>query len=472
MAFDSYSYAAFLVLVLLVAAAFRRRAAAWLVLASYGFYALFAWWYPLLLFAVCAAAWICGNRAQRATNARDRSISMWLGIGLAALPLLLFKYAGTWLSIAGASPSEAATWQNAASWLMPVGLSFYALQAIAWIVDSARGDVRERPPFLRFLLFFSFFPKLSAGPILRHDDFFPSSKQAVWSSETLWQAACLLVFGLFKKVVLADNAAQVADSLFAAPDTTGFQAAFGVLAYSMQIYCDFAGYTDLAIGSGLLLGIRLPKNFNWPYLSTNPAEFWRRWHITLSTWLRDYIFFAVPGIRSRNRWPAYGASMLTMFVCGVWHGSTLPFVVWGIYWGFLLVIYRMLQPTVEALWTKSPAPKGLLTFASVLLMQGLVAAGWVVFRAENLETAGSVFASLFAGSWDLASLAALPEQQLLVALMLIGFWLFHWKAIHGPFLRVPSRPWHPASVALLLLLLSAAAVLRLPNAVPFVYFRF
>jgi hypothetical protein len=132
----------------------------------------------------------------------------------------------------------------------------------------------------------------------------------------------------------------------------------------------------------------------------------------------------------------------------------------------------MLQPTVEALWTKSPAPKGLLTFASVLLMQGLVAAGWVVFRAENLETAGSVFASLFAGSWDLPSLTALPEQQLLVALMLAGFWLFHWKTIHGPFLKIPTRPWHPAGVAILLLLLSAAAVLRLPNAVPFVYFRF
>lgn len=470
MVFDSFAYVAFLILAFAVAALLRKRGAtAWLLLASYFFYSLAGWWYPLLLLGISAAAWVCGNAARTATDSRRRRLATGIGIGLALTPLLLFKYASYWLPM----ESGAGNWQDPQSWIMPVGLSFYALQAIAWVVDCARGDVPRKPPLLRFLLFFSFFPKLSAGPILRYDDFFPDTSLAPFSQSIVWQAALLFVHGVFKKVVIADNAAIVANSLFAAPDTSSTLALFGVLAYSIQIYCDFAGYTDMALASGLLLGIRLPKNFRWPYLSTNPAEFWRRWHITLSHWLRDYVYLMLPGIRSRKAIPVYGGLLLTMLVCGLWHGGTLPFAVWGLYWGVLMLVYRLLQSRLERLWKLAPVPGWVLTAGAVAMMQALIAAGWVLFRAENLSVAGRVFASLAAGGWAIPPMAAISEQQFLVAMLLAGFWLFHWKRLHAPLLHsLDARPWHPAGVAWMLLLLSLASIFRVPNAVPFLYFRF
>ncbi|MCC6264531.1 MAG: MBOAT family protein [Bryobacterales bacterium] len=470
MVFDSFGYLAFLLLAWAGVALLRKRGAtAWLVLASYFFYSLAAWWYPILLLGTSAAAWFCGNAARGTGNGPRRKLAAGIGIALTLAPLLAFKYGGHWLPLARGM----GTWQDPQSWAMPLGLSFYALQAIAWLVDCARGDIAERPPFMRFLLFFSFFPKLSAGPILRHDDFFPTSRQVVLNSNVLWQAALLFTHGVFKKVVIADNAALAANALFAAPDTTGPLALFGMLAYSMQIYCDFAGYTDMALASGLLLGIRLPRNFHWPYLATNPAEFWRRWHITLSHWLRDYVYLALPGIRRRRALPVYGGLLLTMLVCGLWHGSTLPFAAWGLYWGALMLAYRLLQPRLERFWHAAILPRWALTLAAVAMMQALTAAGWVFFRAESLSSAGRVFASMAGGGWVLPAGAALTEQQLLVAILLTGFWLFHWKALHAPLLRnLEARPWQPTGVAWVLLLLSLAAVFRVPNAVPFLYFRF
>lgn len=470
MVFDSFSYLAFLLLAWAVATLLRKRGAtAWLVLASYFFYSLTAWWYPFLLLGISAAAWFCGNAARAAGGGNRRRFAAGLGIALALAPLMLFKYASQWLPM----ESGAGGWRDPLSWAMPVGLSFYALQAIAWVVDCARGDIPRKPPLLRFLLFFSFFPKLSAGPILRYDDFFPASRQVAPDSTILWQAALLFVHGVFKKAVIADNAAIVANGLFSAPETTSVLALFGVLAYSIQIYCDFAGYTDMALASGLLLGIRLPRNFNWPYLATNPAEFWRRWHITLSHWLRDYIYLMLPGIRRRGALPVYGGLLLTMLACGLWHGSTLPFAVWGLYWGALMVAYRLLQTRLERIWKSAPFPNWAMTAAAVAMMQTLTAAGWVFFRAENLSQAGQVFASIASGGWTLPSGFALSEQQLLVAILLAGFWLFHWKALHGPLLRsLEARPWHPAGIAWILLLLSLTSIFRVPNAVPFLYFRF
>lgn len=472
MAVDSFAYLA----VLLVAAAGARLlgsrgAALWLSAVSFLFYGLLAWWYPLLLLGVTGACWFCGNAARRAASREGRRMATGVGIFLSLAPLLFFKYAAHWLPFAASAPES--TWLDPQSWAMPVGLSFYALQGIAWMVDCGRGDVSTMPPFGRFLLFFSFFPKLSAGPILRHDDFFPASRQVPWSTAMLWEACSLFVFGLFKKAVLADNAAVAANLLFANPETSSALAALGMLAYSMQIYCDFAGYTDMAIASGLLLGVRLPKNFHWPYLATNPAEFWRRWHITLSQWLRDYVYLTLPGLRARKPMAMYGGLLLTMVLCGIWHGSTLPFAIWGLYWGLLLLAYRLLQPHAESMWNATPFPPWAVTLLSTLAMQGLIATGWVFFRAESIGEAGKVLRSLFAGGWNLPQGIAMGEPQVLAAALLVGFWLFHAKVAHGPLLRLhQDRPWHPAGVALLLFLLTVTVVFRVPNAVPFLYFRF
>lgn len=472
MAFDSFAYLAVLLAATVGARLLGSRWAAWwLTVVSFLFYGLMAWWYPLLLLGVTGACWFCGNAALRATSPHGKRMATGIGIFLSLAPLLFFKYAAYWLPFAPSTPQS--TWLNPQSWVMPVGLSFYALQGIAWMVDCSRGDVSKAPPFSRFLLFFSFFPKLSAGPILRHDDFFPASRQVPWSTGMLWEVCTLFVFGLFKKAVVADNAALAANALFAAPETSSALAAFGMLAYSMQIYCDFAGYTDMAIASGLLLGVRLPKNFNWPYLATNPAEFWRRWHITLSQWLRDYVYLTLPGLRARKPMAMYGGLLLTMVLCGVWHGSTLPFAIWGLYWGLLLLAYRLMQPHGDWFWKETKAPSWVPTLVSTMGMQALIATGWVFFRAESIGDAGKVLGSLFAGGWDLPQGTAIAEPQWVAGALLIGFWLWHAAAVHGPLLRFHQRrPWHPVGVALLLVLLCATVVFRVPNAVPFLYFRF
>jgi D-alanyl-lipoteichoic acid acyltransferase DltB (MBOAT superfamily) len=472
MAFDSFAYLAFLAVAIAAARLLRERLATiWLVVASMLFYGLVVWWYPLLLVGVTGAAWYCGEIARQAESRRHRRLAVGAGIFLSLAPLLVFKYASQWLPFA-ASPQKS-TWLDPASWAMPVGLSFYALQGIAWVVDCGRGDVAKSPPLCRFTLFFSFFPKLSAGPILRHDDFFPESRKTGWSSALLWESCTLFVFGLFKKVVLADNTAVAANALFAAPDTSSSLALLGMLAYSMQIYCDFAGYTDMAIASGLLLGIRLPKNFHWPYLATNPAEFWRRWHITLSQWLRDYVYLTLPGLRARKPLAMYGGLLLTMVLCGVWHGSTLPFAIWGLYWGLLLLGYRILEARLASFWNAAKLPSWAVTLLATAGMQMLIATGWVFFRAESIADAGRVLGSLFAGGWDAPPGFSLGEAQWLTMALLAGFWLFHATAVHAPLLRFQQKhAWHPAGVSLLLLLLSAAVVFRVPNAVPFLYFRF
>ena len=271
--------------------------------------------------------------------------------------------------------------------ILPVGISFYTFQTLSYTIDVYRGAIRAHRRLLDFALFVAFFPQLVAGPILRASDFLPQvARPRRVRLQDVYEGGFLIFAGLFKKVFVADNLALIVDRVFAQPQDQGGGAMLvGVYAFAFQIYCDFAGYTDIARGCGRMMGFRMPLNFNLPYLASNPVDFWRRWHISLSTWLRDYLYIPLGGNRKGRR-RTYINLMLTMLLGGLWHGAAWTFVAWGAYQGLLLITYKALQPRIARLWER--VPRRLEKTARALAVVGffhLVCLGWLIFRAGSLE---------------------------------------------------------------------------------------
>ncbi|MBI3880050.1 MAG: MBOAT family protein [Verrucomicrobia bacterium] len=274
--------------------------------------------------------------------------------------------------------------------LLPVGISFYTFQAMSYTIDVYRGDAKPVADFPLFAAFLAFFPQLVAGPIERAHQMLPQFQTPrAWDTAALHRGARLILLGLFKKVFVADNCALLASHAFD-PKTAldAPWALLGVLAFAMQIYGDFSGYTDLARGSAQMLGIKLNDNFRLPYFAQGPSDFWRRWHITLSSWFRDYVYIPLGGNRGgafatlRNLW-------LTMLVAGLWHGANWTFVLWGAYHGALLILYRLVPPlrAIESAKSGWRVPLG------VALMFALTLVGWAVFRCGSLAQLGNWFAA-------------------------------------------------------------------------------
>jgi alginate O-acetyltransferase complex protein AlgI len=358
---------------------------------------------------------------------------------------------------------------------LPVGVSFYALQAIAYIVDCYRGDAGKPAGILDYSLYMSFFPRLTAGPIVRADEFLPQLRQrVVVESAALWEALVLICFGLFKKLVIADNLAAVADPIFANLHASPSRILLATYAFTVQIYCDFSGYTDIALGVARLFGYKLPENFNWPYLSKNPADFWRRWHISLSNWLRDYVYFSLPGQRSKLKIFSYINFLITMLICGVWHGVGWTFVLWGLYHGVLLAGYYAIRDSrsrgqqARGAANAAPASKigGLL---SILSMQQLAAVGWILFRLDRLSDLPVYLHSLMTGPFYAGFTT--PEWMAITFIGLTA--VAHIVEARVPIMRTAlTNRWNPWVMWVLLMAVIAATVLSLPKQQMFLYFRF
>jgi D-alanyl-lipoteichoic acid acyltransferase DltB (MBOAT superfamily) len=380
----------------------------------------------------------------------------------------LFKYYGFVLgTVTNLLHLRAEAW--ALSIVLPVAISFYTFEAISYNVDVYRGAVRARRDLLGFALFISFFPHLVAGPIIRPAHFFPQLEgRRVPPVEALAWGVVQIVKGLIKKTVFADNFAVIANAYFDGRiGHAGAAAAWiGVIAFSMQIYFDFAGYTDIARGCARLLGYEFPPNFERPYLARDIAEFWRRWHISLSTWLRDYLYIPLGGNR-RGHVRTYVNLLITMGLGGIWHGASWNFAVWGLYHGVLLALHRLWRQVhgdAEAGWFGQAV--------SVCVTFILVTLGWVMFRAPDFATTWRVLGDLFAGG--LAVTVFVPTE-FWVLLAATGLWLIAdrrrrlqgWLSETGGtfgMVKVSSA----LAVALLVLELFS----RTDIAVPFIYFRF
>jgi len=381
--FVFYFLPAFLVLYLLISKTFLRNL--FLLAASIGFY---AWgefrFVPLLILSAAVNYGLAPNVARR--GGRKRTALLWTGIALNLAPLVVFKY-GALLLRAGKPILDAAGWRvPAVTTDLPLGISFYTFKAISYLVDVYRKDTpAERDP-VAFAAYLTMFPQILAGPIERMADAAAELRHRRVTLSRFRQGAQLFIAGMAAKMLIANTLAVPADAAFSsrAGALTAPIAWVGLIAYTLQIYFDFAGYTNMAIGLGHMLGFTFPRNFNYPYAATSITDFWQRWHITLSTWLRDYLWFPL-GANRRGRLRTYANLLLVFLVCGLWHGANYTFAVWGLFHGTLLAIERG-----GLLGMLKRCGTALATIYSV----GMAMMGWVIFRSESLRGAAGFFAAL------------------------------------------------------------------------------
>jgi len=376
------------------------RVRVWLLLAaSFYFYASWNRWLAGIICVSTAMDYLVARGMETTVASHRRKLLLGLSL-VANLGLLFyFKYANFFLASLEQSLRAvgAQTSLPVLKVILPIGISFYTFEAINYTVDVYRRRVPAERNLANFMLFITFFPHLVAGPIVRARDFLPQiHRRKRWDWARMQLGVQFLQMGLFKKLAIADRMALYADPVFADPEKFGSAAAWiAVVAYALQIYCDFSGYTDMAIGSAHLLGYKLAKNFHMPYLAPNISEFWRRWHISLSSWLRDYLFIPLGGSRG-STWQTTRNLLITMGLGGLWHGASWTFVVWGILHGALLVIHRAFQSASKRIgWTERLMRTMPGAAASVILTFLCVSIGWVFFRATTFTAAATVLHRMF-----------------------------------------------------------------------------
>jgi alginate O-acetyltransferase complex protein AlgI len=431
------------------------------VVASYVFYGTANWKFCFLLGGVTLGNHLFARLIARAPDVRRKKQLLAAVVGLDLLTLGVFKYYAFFVedvdrvldSTGLGLPFPLLTIA------LPVGISFFTFQAITYVVDTYRGHV-DPAPLLDVAVYLSFFSHLVAGPIVRASEFLPQiDKPRDPKNVAVGAGLFLITVGLVKKVAIADYLArEVVDPVFAVPEAhSAPDVIFGTYAYAAQIYCDFSGYTDMAIGLALLMGIVFPQNFNRPYRSRSIREFWRRWHITLSRFLRDYLYIPIGGSHGSRLFTARNL-MITMLLGGLWHGAAWGFVLWGGIHGTALVVEHQLRGRRDVLpdWFK-----WFVTFHIVVL-------AWIVFRAPELSAAGELFSQLT----DWSEGTVMTWTTAAVVLATIGFQLLPERETGELRLRVERL--HPAAMgaALAVVVMFVAATVPTQGVPPFIYFAF
>lgn len=358
-----------------------------LVAFSFYFYYKSSGNYLLLLLLTISADYLFSLLITKVQSQRVSKIITAVAILFSLSFLLYFKYLDFFLRSFGFGSES----NNSLAHFLPIGISFYTFQSISYLVDIHRQKIKV-PAFLDYLLYMSFFPHLVAGPIVRAKDFLPQLRKKVKVSKAnLNEGFYLITKGFIKKALIADFIAQYVDIIYASPKGVGgVEAVFAVLGYALQIFCDFSGYTDMAIGVALLLGYRLCLNFDSPYKAIHITEFWRKWHISLSSWLRDFIYIPLGGNQKGFKLQLFFL-LLTMTIGGLWHGADWKFIWWGIGHGLLLIIHKLILKAFGPTTNKwGMAFSWLLTFVCVVLL-------WIPFRAQSLTDTAHIFSALAKG---------------------------------------------------------------------------
>ena len=346
--------------------------------------------------------------------------------------------------------------------LLPVGISFYTFQSLSYTIDVWRGEMKPERSILRFALFVSFFPQLVAGPIVRAKQFIPAlnnrNRHFRVASQDVYIAFFLIGGGLLKKMGADWLAANIIDRVYQAPAMfSSLETVTAVLAYGLQIYGDFSGYTDIALGSARLLGFNLTENFNRPYQSRSVSEFWRRWHISLGSWFRDYLYISLGGNRKR----VYVNLFVTMFLCGLWHGAAINFVLWGLYHGAFLMIER-------ATGLARNRPGGVAGILRQIVTFIVVIFGWIIFRSNSWETFTGVLASLATGTAGTANITPVLVSVIALA-YLWHFTPIKWREwLKEKWITAPALLQGGLAAGLLLLLYR----IQVSDVKPFIYFQF
>lgn len=419
----------------------------------------------LLLFTA-GADFLIAQRIADSGCQKARRRWLWLSIALSAGALVYFKYAGFLL---GGVAAVTGMHLTPLDLVAPAGISFYTFETISYVVDVYRGRLPPTRRFREYLAYLAYFPHLMAGPIMRAADLLPSLRKTPEQTESrLGSGLFLILGGLCQKAILADYLATFTDSVFSGgAGLSGFELLLGVYAYAAQIFCDFAGYSAMALGLGRLTGVELPVNFDAPYAATSLTDFWRRWHITLSTWLRDYIYVPLGGNR-RGRLRTAINLILTMSLGGLWHGAGLNFVAWGLGHGLLLSLERLLTSPLERL-RAGRAGRALSIFITLHLVLLL----WVPFRAPSLHAACELLRRI-AGDFQSENMSqVLQSRGGLIAAALLGLGLGMigprpLEALAQCFARAPVFVRAGLALAAVQLTLE----LRASDVQPFIYFQF
>ena len=476
-----------LILALVFVIRYRKFQHIFLLIASYFFFYYTSNYLVILLIYSTLMDFFIGKQIWKTQKIRDKKIRLALSLvgnlGLlgffkyADFAILQFNYLGEQFNLANDIP-----FLNLA---LPIGISFYTFQTISYTVDIYRGKLKPSESLKEFALFVAFFPQLVAGPIVRASEFLPQLreklenfetkqkiKQIIFQNSNLKFGITLMTIGFFKKMFFADNIAPVANEIFSNPyGLESFTIILGAVAFGLQIYGDFSGYTDIAIGAALILGFKLPINFNKPYFATSPADFWRRWHISLSSWLRDYLYIPLGGNKKGAKF-TYANLMIVMFLGGLWHGASWNFIIWGVLHGSYLAVHKILvnkfPSLANNLFFKTRGGKIL----SIFITQYFIFLAWIAFRVKDTDAMIYSFTKYIILDFEISNtIEFILVHKLAIGIMVL-FIIFNFisykKDMKKMIVNLKLRYW------ILVLVIPILLILLFFDATPndFIYFQF
>lgn len=436
-------------------------------------YLFYGWWDYRFLFLIILSTMVnfyFGVLCNRIINKNSLKLVLWANLVFNLGMLAIFKYLNffidsfyktfTLLGLKADVPTL--------NIILPVGISFFTFQGLSYVLDVYWGKIKPEKKFLNLAVYISLFPQLVAGPIVRASDFLPQlRKDSKFSNSRFFKGFELMLFGYFQKVVIADSIAPVVDRLLASPgNETSISLLFGVFLFSFQIYCDFSGYSLIAIGCGRIMGYDFGVNFNRPYLARDFSDFWRRWHISLSSWLRDYLYIPLGGNRKGSKRTSINL-LLTMLLGGLWHGASWNFVVWGGLHGFFLIFQRFFKHI------EIKENNYIFIILKIFIVNILVCFTWIFFRADSFEYALSIISNIV--DFDGLSILNVPSKFLVLKALILILCLFiieiynefFYNKKHNMIINSFSSKILRASFILLLIL-----VMGTFNGNSFVYFQF
>lgn len=477
MLFNSLEYIFFLTIVLSILLIISRRQWIWLLVMSYYFYCSWKFEYLFLLLATTLLNYICAIAISKSRTRGAKKIFLLVGLIGSLGILFTYKYLNflgglinpiySYFGVPEVVPAFYAA--------LPIGISFYTFQALGYTIDVFGGKTKPERHLGIFALFISFFPQLVAGPIERAGNLLAQLKQdRPFDYEKVASGFWLAAWGLFKKIVIADRLAVYVDSVYGhLPQSSGLQLLLAAYFFSFQIYCDFSGYSDIAIGCARMMGYDLRKNFDAPYFSASLPEFWRRWHISLMSWFRDYLYFPLGGSR-RGKARKHYNQLIVFLVSGLWHGANLTFLVWGAYHAVLQIVSNLTMPLRQRVFARMRIAPWLVRAGGIFVTFHLVCLGWVFFRAPTINHALRIFQKLTFRTMDVSTMfGPLDSVEFTVALLSIAILLIVELAQSGKnsakIIRgTPVFVRYPLYVMLILAILLVGVF----EEEPFLYFQF
>ena len=369
--------------------------------------------------------------------------------------------------------------------ILPIGISFYTFQTISYTVDIYRGKLTPSTSFWEFALFVSFFPQLVAGPILRASHFLPQLREKLSKGKfstklrtitihhsSLKFGITLMAMGFFKKMFFADNIAPMVNEIFSNPvGLESFSVIIGAIGFGVQIYCDFSGYSDIAIGAATILGFHIPANFNKPYFATSPIDFWRRWHISLSTWLRDYLYIPLGGNRKKHS-RTYTNLFTVMIIGGLWHGASWNFLIWGALHGGYLIIYRIFERKFPSLKDSNFLKSKKIKIISILTTQYFVFLAWLAFRVEDINELSYVMYKYVIIDFATDATIQIMSHNKLPIFLIIGFFILNYISYKKDITKIISELKIRYWILILFVIMTLILLFYDPFPEEFIYFRF